>query len=278
MPLIALSEDEIQALITRVLAFDTPALPARYTVRASPAQRSLRELSWMVAHLHCNGCHRLNQQDAQIAQFFERKNMTPPTLDTVGARLQGQYMYQFILEPKPVRPWLKIRMPTFGFTEAQARLLVDGFAAAAAVSNPYTYVAKENVVPEHFQRGIRRFRHYKCVQCHPTSIDQGLPEGVDPEDLSINLMLSKTRLRPQWIKDFLSRPKQIAGPQTRMPTVFYTVDGRPKVDRPQDDIDDITTYLMAMVEPPEVTLQAEEEAKKAEAEQEEQVDWSNVQY
>jgi len=176
-----------------------------------------------------------------------------------------------------VRPWLKIRMPSFGFTEAQARTLVDGFAAATAVDNPYTYVAKTNVAQDHFDRGIRRFRHYKCVQCHPTSIDQGLPEGVDPEDLSINLMLSKTRLRPEWIKDFLSRPKQIAGAQTRMPTVFYTVEGRPKVEHPQKDIDDITTYLMAMEEPPEVTLQAMEEAKEAE-EKEEQVDWSNVQY
>ena len=114
------------------------------------------------------------------------------------------------------------------------------------------------------------------MQCHPTPIDQGLPEGVDPEDLSMNLMLSKTRLRPQWIKDFLSRPKQIAGAQTRMPTVFYTVEGSPKVERPQEDIDDITTYLMAMVEPPEVTLKAAEESKKAE--EEKQVDWSNVQY
>ncbi len=71
-------------------------------------------------------------------------------------------------------------------------------------------------------------------------------------------------------------PKQIAGAQTRMPTVFYTVEGSPKVERPQEDIDDITTYLMAMVEPPEVTLKAAEESKKAE--EEKQVDWSNVQY
>ena len=231
----------------------------------------------MVAHLNCNGCHRVNQRDAQIARFFERKNLIPPTLDGVGARLQGQYMYQFILEPKQVRPWLKMRMPTFGFTEAQARTVVEGFAAAATVTNPYTYVAKDNIPADHFQRGMRRFRHFKCVQCHPTSIDQGLPEGVDPEDVSINLMLTKTRLRPEWIRDFLARPKQIAGAQTRMPTVFYSVEGEPKVEQPKEDIDDITTYLMGMTEPPEVTLKAEEETKKAE-QQQQPTDWSNVQY
>ncbi len=114
------------------------------------------------------------------------------------------------------------------------------------------------------------------MQCHPTSIDQGLPEGVDPDDLSINLMLSKARLRPDWLRDFLARPKQIAGIEPRMPTVFYSVDGEPKVEKPKEDIDDITTYLMGMSEPPEVTLKAEEEARKAE--QQQQTDWSKAQY
>jgi mono/diheme cytochrome c family protein len=277
MPTIPMSDDEAQALITYVLALAPRTVPARYVVRASDAQQALRTASWMTAHLNCNGCHRLNQRDARLAQFFERKNLIPPTLDGVGARLQGQYMYQFLLEPKQVRPWLKIRMPTFGFTEAQTQMLVAGFAAAAGIVNPYTYVAKERIAQDHFDRGIHRFSHYKCVQCHPTSIDQGLPEGVDPEDLSINLMLAKTRLRPEWIKNFLERPKQIAGVQTRMPTVFYTLDGEPKVEHPKEDIDDITTYLMGMVVPPEETLKKEEEAKKA-AESQPATDWSTVQY
>jgi hypothetical protein len=170
-----------------------------------------------------------------------------------------------------------MRMPAFGFTEAQARTVIEGFAAAATVTNPYTYVAEDNIPEDHFQRGARRFRHFKCVQCHPTSIDQGLPEGVDPEDVSINLMLTKTRLRPEWIRDFLARPKQIAGAQTRMPTVFYSIEGEPKVEQPKEDIDDITTYLMGMTEPPEVTLKAEEETKKAE-QQQQPTDWSNIPY
>ena len=278
MPFQNLTDEDIQALITYTLALDERTLPARYVVRATPATQGLRDISWMTSRLNCNGCHRLNERDGHIAQFFERKNMAPPTLDGVGARLQGQYMYQFLLEPKQVRPWLKIRMPTFPFTEALTRMVVEGFAARTNTNNPYTYVAKENIPEDRFKRGIHRFGHYKCVQCHPTSIDQGLPEGVDPEDLSINLTLTKTRLRPEWIRDFMARPKQIAGVQTRMPTVFYTVDGDPKVEKPKEDIDDITTYLMGMVEPPEVTLKAEQEQKEAEKAAEQQTDWTKVQY
>ncbi len=278
MPKIAMTDEDAKTLIGYVLSLDTATLPTRYVVKATPAQQTLRQQIWMVAHLNCNGCHRLNQRDPQIARFFERKNMVPPTLDGAGGRLQGQYMYQFVLEPKQVRPWLKMRMPTFGFSEADARTLVEGFAAGATVTNPYTYIAKDNIPADHFARGLRRFRHYKCVQCHPTSIDQGLPEGVDPEDLSINLMLSKTRLRPEWIKDFLARPKQIAGAQTRMPTVFYSVEGQPKVEEPQTDIGDITTYLMGMTEPPEVSLQAAEEKKATEVKQQQATDWTKVEY
>ncbi len=277
MPITNVSDEDIQALTTYVLAFDGRTLPARYVIRATAGQQALRDVSWMTARWNCNGCHRLNGRDAHIARFFERKNMIPPTLDGVGARLQGQYMYQFLMEPKQVRPWLKIRMPNFGLTEPLTRTIVDGFAAGAGASNPYTYVAKENIPQPQFQHGTRRFRHYKCAQCHPTSIDQGLPEGLDPEDVSINLMLAKTRLRPEWIRDFLARPKQIAGTQTRMPTVFYTVEGDPKVEHPKEDIDDITIYLMGMTEPPEVSAKADEEEKKAE-EAQQQTDWSKVQY
>ena len=105
-----------------------------------------------------------------------------------------------------------------------------------------------------------------------------MPEGVDPEDVSINLMLSKTRLRPEWVRDFLARPKQIAGTQTRMPTIFYSVDGEPKVERPKDDIDDVTLYLMGMTEPPEVTLQAEADEDTKKTQELQETDWSKVQY
>jgi mono/diheme cytochrome c family protein len=278
MPAQRMTDEERQALVTYVVALDRPALPARFARPASESGRARRELGWMVAHFNCNGCHRVDDRDARLARLVERRNLLPPTLDGVGARLQGQYFYQFLLEPKQIRPWLKIRMPLFRFAEKQAQALVEGFAAAGGARNPHTYVAKATIDAEHFQRGIRRFQHYKCVQCHPTSLDQGLPPGVDPEDLSINLTLAKTRLRPEWIADFLARPKQIAGAQTRMPTVFYSVDGEPKVERPTDDIADITTYLMGMTEPPEVTLQAEVEEREKVKEKEKAVDWSTLQY
>jgi mono/diheme cytochrome c family protein len=277
MPTSPLTDDEAEALIAFCLALDAPSLPARYVVSASPADQARRDVRWMITRLNCKGCHPLDGDEAHLAQFFERKSRVPPMLDDVGARLQGQYMYDFLLEPESVRPWLAMRMPIFGFTEPQARTLVEGFAALVQVSNPYTYVAKVNIPQENFDRGFRRFRHHKCIQCHPSSIEGGLPEDLDPDDLSINLMLSKERLRPEWFADFMARPKQIAGTHTRMPTVFYTVDGVPKVERPKEDINDIVTYVMGMKEDAEITLKAYDEMIKAE-EEKEQIDWTNIEY
>lgn len=277
MPVMPTTDEEAQALITYVLGLDATTLPARYVVPATQATRDLRTVSWMTTHLNCNGCHPLNGKEPRLAEFVERKSRVAPTLDGVGERLQGDYFYKFLLEPKQVRPWLTLRMPTFGFSEPQARTVVEGFAAMGHVTNPYTYVAKTQLPEDRVERGFKRFKHYKCIQCHPSSIEGGLPEGLEPDDLSINLSLAKQRLRPEWIADFLAKPKQIAGNQTRMPTVFYTVDGTPKVDDPKKDIDDIVLYLMGMTESPEVTLKRFEDEKEAE-EKKEKTDWSTMDY
>lgn len=278
MPAYELTDENTQALIAFLVSLQKPNLPGRYVARRSEASQALRDMSWMVRRLNCRGCHRIEpQEDPYIAKFLERKTLAGPNLQDVGARLQGQYLHDFLMEPKRVRPWLLMQMPTFDFGEDVARVLVAGFAAAKGVVNPHTYVAKATVQDEHFARGVRRFRHFKCVQCHPTSLDQGLPKDVSPDDLSINLMLTKERCRPDWLKDFMARPKQIAGTDTRMPTVFYTVDGIPKVEKPEQDINDITVYMMGMVEPPEVTVAAEEAARAAEKQAEKEIDWTKYQ-
>jgi mono/diheme cytochrome c family protein len=277
MPTVPLTQEESDALVAFSLTLDRQDLPSTYARRASDAGRAWSNQSWMVEHLHCGACHRLDDDEPHIAQFFERQSRVPPMLKEVGGRLQGDYMYKFLLEPKQVRPWLTMRMPTFGFTEERSRMLVDGFAAAARVDDPYTFVPQASVDQERFEHGFRRFRLHKCIQCHPSSIEGGLPEDLDPDDLSIDLWLSKERLRPEWLADFMARPKEIAGNQTRMPTVFYTVEGRPKVDDPKREIDDIVLYLMTMKESPEVTLaryaeeEAVEDAKK-------EIDWSTYEY
>jgi cytochrome c2 len=315
MPRLVLTDDEIRHLVafllTRKAGAEHLAAAPRFTATADPAQgraliaryecaqchavagspppapafelardhtpdAALSSGRKLVAYYNCRGCHRIEDTGGAIAQHLERKTFAPPTLEAEGARVQTSWLTGFLQHPTALRPWLQLRMPDYGFSPAQASAFAQYFAALAeiaAVDEP-----RSPGTSDHVARGLRRVAHYKCVQCHPTSVDQMLPEGTDPENLSINLMLAKTRLRSTWIKDFLARPKAIAGAQTRMPTVFYSVDGQPKVETPQEDIDDITTYLMGMTEPPEVSLRAADEQRAAEMKRQHDTDWMKIEY
>ncbi len=196
---------------------------------------------------NCRGCHRIEGRGGAIAEHLERKTFAPPTLEGEGARVQTSWLVQFLQRPTALRPWLGIRMADYGLSEAQARALAAYFAALAGI--PAANEPRPKVSADTAARGSRRLAHFKCAQCHPASADSPLLQDVDPEDLSISLTLAKRRLRPSWIREFLARPKAIVGTYTRMPTVFYTVDGTPKVDHPEQDIEAITAYLLEMAEP-----------------------------
>jgi cytochrome c2 len=240
--------------------------------RQSP-DTALRNGRLLVAYYNCRGCHQIEGSRGAIAQHLERKTFAPPTLEGEGARVQASWLRQFIRHPTSLRPWLQIRMPDYGFSDAQADTLVHYFAALAGVppaDEPHAAAAAETV-----GRGLRRLAHYKCMQCHPTSPE--IPKGVDVENLSINFGLVKARLRPSWIRQFLARPKAIAGTQTRMPTVFYTVDGNPKVEHPDEDINALAAYLLQMSEPPEAAL-AKLAAERESEKKVRSTDWTKYEY
>jgi mono/diheme cytochrome c family protein len=200
----------------------------------------------LVAYYSCRGCHRIEGSGGVIAEHLERKTFAPPTLDGEGARVQPSWLIEFLQRPTNLRPWLQMRMPDFGLSAPEATALARYFAALAhvsAVDEPRSDAPGATV-----DAGRRRFVHFKCMQCHAAG-DDAEPCTVDADDLSIDLMLVKTRLRPSWVRDFLARPKAIVGVETRMPAVFYSTDGMAKVEDPKHDIAAIAAYLFKMTEP-----------------------------
>lgn len=271
MPVMPLSEEELHALTTYTLSVGRSPLPRPYLARVFPAAQALQTGRRLIRHYHCRGCHKIEEEGGEIAQFIERKTFAPPTLKGEGARVQPQWLFQFLKEPSVLRPWMTLRMPTYGFSDAEAQALVDYFTALDKVQAPYIFLpSRDGIPPKRLEWGESIFRVNKCIQCHPASAEKGLPEGVDPEDLSINLDLAKKRLRPQWIGDFLRDPKAIAGSHTRMPLVFYTADGEPKVPDPEGQIEAITDFMMV--------TENLEEAIKIKPTPEEETDWTKYQY
>lgn len=244
-----------------------PATPPKPVESTAAALENGRRL---VTYYGCRGCHRIEGDGGVIAQHLERKTLAPPTLEGEGARVQTSWLINFLEHPTNLRPWLQIRMPDYGLSRNQTVALANYFAALAQIpmmDEPLVVAPAATAA-----LGLRRFTHFKCLQCHPVTPDAQLPHGVDPEDVSINLALAKSRLRPAWIRDFLARPKMVVGPQTRMPAVFYTVDGLPKVDDPERDIATITAYLLQATSP-----SAEAAGKSGDGPQQE-IDWTTHPY
>jgi mono/diheme cytochrome c family protein len=253
-----------------------PVPPPPFDIAAGSARAAdvaLRDGRTLVEYYNCRGCHAIEGAGGAILEHLERKTFAPPTLEGEGARVQTSWLVEFLQQPTTLRPWLEMRMPDYGLSAAHAAALAEYFAALAQVPARDEPVA--GAAADLTARGLRRLHHYKCAQCHPSSA--ALPAGVDPENLSINLLLAQTRLRPSWIQQFLARPKAIAGTRTRMPAVFYSVDGTPKVEHPDEDIAAIAAYLLHMTEPLDVALAklaAERQAERPKP----QTDWTTYEY
>jgi hypothetical protein len=73
--------------------------------------------------------------------------------------------------------------------------------------------------PTSWAAGKKVFELLKCAQCHPRSIEDMNRPGVDRASLAPNLQMAATRLRHDWIADWIRRPDEWM-PGTRMPTNF----------------------------------------------------------
>ena len=79
----------------------------------------------------------LNKKDPQkyLAAGTEARASLPPPLIGQGERTQGDWLYQFLLDPGQVRRMAILRMPKFNMSKEEARGLVDYFAAVARMNN-----------------------------------------------------------------------------------------------------------------------------------------------
>ncbi len=256
------SDGEIIALTTFYLHNTTYSLPEKYLCQRVPEQALDEKGQWLVDQFNCRGCHLFSETEKpRIENFMALKSLVPPRLVDEGERVQPQWLFQFLSRPVELRPWLKMRMPNFNWSYPDKTDLISYFSRqnrvdAAKNENevliPYVRLpVKADYDPEIIAMGEYRVTTDKCVQCHPVSMDMELPKDVKLEDLSINLMLSKSRLRYEWIKKFLRNPDKYAGKGTKMPFVYYTPDGAPRISDPETWIEYSALYLMFMEKLPE---------------------------
>jgi cytochrome c551/c552 len=230
MPNLHLNREQVLALTTFLMGSEESSLPANYQYKPGDARHDIQEGWWIVKKYNCMGCHQFIPGQKTIlmglAQYRETPEQLPPKLLTEGARVNPEWLRRFLSNPalsdtdtnrNGVRPYLKVRMPTFSFSDNELRKLVRFFQALSQQPMPYipeqvpVLTAKETDMA----RSLFSSTAAPCLKCHATGDPQHDKIATAP-----NFLLAKDRLKPDWADRWVLDPQAIS-PGTSMPSGLF---------------------------------------------------------
>jgi len=230
MPNLHLTKEQVLDLTTFLMGSQETSLPASYQYKPGDARHDIQEGWWIVKKYNCMGCHQFIPGQRTILmglkQYQDVQEQLPPKLLTEGARVDPEWMRRFLSNPalsttdtnrNGVRPYLKVRMPTFSFSDNELRKLVRFFQALSQQPMPYipeevpTLTAKETDMA----RSLFSSTAAPCLKCHAT----GDPNH-DKIATAPNFLLAKERLKPDWVERWITDPQAVS-PGTSMPSGLF---------------------------------------------------------
>jgi len=188
-----------------------------------------------VRQLNCQACHTIEGEggtiqstvidwlvadqgrDANDAKAIVR-SFSPPNLVGEGQKVQAQWLFEFLHGPTPIRPWLHVRMPTYGFHGGQLNSLVKYFNYLDDQEFPFTDIYHPDLTKEEFAAAEKLFSKevFGCAQCH--IVGKQMPGG-SPDNWAPDFGLAAKRLKPEWIIKWIANPADLL-PGTKMPTYY----------------------------------------------------------
>src|SRR5438552_1243385 len=218
MPSLRLSDDEARAITAYLVTLGTkrPAPDALETRLTDVANAAAGEK--LVRKYGCAGCHDVPGMENESRIGVEQPTFAPPMLNGEGEKVQADWLFNFVKAPVPIRPWLQLRMPTFGLADEEANTVVGYFEALDRVQVPFVHLERAALATENVEAGklLTSKDYFDCFSCHQRGAvkPQGPPEGWAPD-----LALAHARLGPEWIIKWLRDPQKVM-PGTKMPSFF----------------------------------------------------------
>jgi mono/diheme cytochrome c family protein len=254
MPNFYFSEQEIDAMTTALLGFVEAKGIQDKIVPRTPENLYIEEGQKIIRQLNCQSCHMIEGEGGTIQESVKQwlikhdgksadeaaaivLSFSPPNLVGEGKKVQPQWLFDFLHQPTTIRPWLKVRMPTYTFNADHLNSLLQYFNALDKEPFPFTDNVDVNLTQEEYLAAEKLFsdEYFDCAKCH--IVGDKMPGG-SPENWAPNFALAKTRLKPGWILEWMKNPAALL-PGTKMPTYFdpenYHESGPPDILNGDED-------------------------------------------
>jgi hypothetical protein len=211
-------------------------LPERYYYNPTDARQDIIDGWWVVRKYNCMGCHQVHVGQSTVFMQLPRyqdpdwKDQRPPTLIGEGARVDPNWLMKFLKNPAldekdtdrdGVRRYLRVRMPTFYFSDGEIRKLVRFFNALSSQITPYIAQPLDPLTDQErtMARNLFSSEGAPCLKCHMT----GDPKH-DARATAPNFTIARERLKPGWTRRWILDPAMMA-PGTAMPSGLFRQEG-----------------------------------------------------
>lgn len=223
MPNFYLNDEEIENMLTVILGLVSDKVPLAGQKRLSAGEKQYYEGMKVANHFNCYGCHNIDGQGGALSTAFDDQNFGPPYLTTEGARVQTDWLHDFLQNVHPIRPYVKVRMPTFNYSNKELNALISGFQGGA---NQPTFEEDVKVVwePGEKEAAKKIWDELACTTCHTAGFNKDEPQAPD-------LHYAKKRLRTSWMEAWIANPQSFQ-PYSTMPAFWDDGSGNlmPAVD------------------------------------------------
>ena len=239
MPQFYMTEQQAETITVALLGQVSAQIPLAGVKRFNAHEASYNEAIKVVNNFNCIGCHQVDGLHGDILKIYDDVNEGPPRLMGEGHRVQTNWFYHFLKNVSPIRPWLKVKMPSFNLSHKERNKIIMGFQAGSAQPT-FTDL---NIRWEAGEKKAARklFIALDCASCHTQGFNREPPTAPD-------LRLARRRLRPSWIEKWLRNPNAILE-GTVMPNFWEDGEAsEPHIlgGNPDRQIKALTKYIMEL--------------------------------
>ena len=237
MPDFGFSQNEIDAIVTVIMGSVKDEIPSTKLPEVNAKQLAVVAGEQLLQTNNCKGCHKIdgdggaiwpstadwirevadetNAEDMSIVQSF-----SPPLLDTQGRKTQPEWLLNWFKDVTMIRPHLQVRMPSFDFTDEEWNTIIEYFQQKDEQSLAYEIPHSINKNSDSYQAGNVIQELGACSNCH-------FYGSQKPKQAALtwapNLVLTKERLRPEWLLELFSNPQNVI-PGTKMPAPYIPIE------------------------------------------------------